>query len=515
MSVAFSRLVRMIPGLLTQAEWIRVEATIGLDPASQSARGQFFTPERAAALLADMVSLPESGSLRVLDPGAGSGMLTAALVERACRERPGMRVEVVAAEIDYAVVPSLRRTASLCEDAGDEVGSHVSVDVVPGDVITALTGLSASVEPGFDVVIMNPPYHKLGAASPQRRALLPLGWECPNLYAAFLALGVEVLRDGGQLVAITPRSFANGPSFGQFRRRLLAETSITWLHTFESRSSVFSDTGVLQENVVFAVTKADTPQPVRVTSSRDHLDRASERVVPYADLVHPGDPEKFIRITTCDGDDDAARVILGLPATLSTLDLSVSTGRVVDFRCRANLLDDPAPGAAPLVYPGNVTAGGVTWPRETGKPQGFALREPTDQALLVPGGCYVLVKRFSSKEERRRIVAGVWDSDINGDGPVAFENHLNVFHRNGGGLDRELAWGLTLWLNSTVVDRFFRTFSGHTQVNATDLRHLRYPDERVLRELARATDRLPEQDDLDLLVNQVLTGALTPEAARA
>jgi len=316
-------------------------------------------------------------------------------------------------------------------------------------------------------------------------------------------------------VAITPRSFANGPSFGQFRKRLLAETAITWLHTFESRSSVFSDTGVLQENVVFAVTKGGSPQSVRVTSSRDHLDRASERLVPYEDLVRPGDPGQFIRISTCDGDDDATRAVLGLPSTLSALGLSVSTGRVVDFRSRENLLDEPEPGAAPLVYPGNVKAGGVTWPRPIGKPQGFSLGESSDQGLLVPDGCYVLVKRFSSKEERRRIVAGVWNPEVNGDGPVAFENHLNVFHCGGRGLDPELAWGLALWLNSTVVDRFFRTFSGHTQVNATDLRSMRYPDEATLRELAQATDHLPDQEDLDMLVDRALSGTLARERVDA
>jgi len=84
----------MSSGLLGQAEWIRVEANIGLDPASQAARGQFFTPESAAALIADMVVLPDSGLMHVLDPGAGSGMLTAALVDRVCRERPGLRLEV-------------------------------------------------------------------------------------------------------------------------------------------------------------------------------------------------------------------------------------------------------------------------------------------------------------------------------------------------------------------------------------------------------------------------------------
>ena len=39
----------------------------------------------------------------------------------------------------------------------------------------------------------------------------------------------------------------------------------------------------------------------------------------------------------------------------------------------------------------------------------------------------------------------------------------------------DLARGLVAYLNSTFVDAYFRQFNGHTQVNATDLRNLKYP----------------------------------------
>src|SRR4051812_27762167 len=114
-------------------------------------------------------------------------------------------------------------------------------------------------------------------------------------------------------------------------------------------------------------------------------------------------------------------------------------------------LSSDTPAAVPLVYPGNLREGVVRWPRDFGKAQGFLPREPKDEKLLVPAGNYVLVKRLSSKEGRRRVVASVWETDQS-EGPVAFENHVNVFHHDGAGLDLELAVGLSYWLNSTVID---------------------------------------------------------------
>lgn len=66
---------------------------------------------------------------------------------------------------------------------------------------------------------------------------------------------------------------------------------------------------------------------------------------------------------------------------------------------------------------------------------------------------------------------------------LGFENHLNVFHEKKRGLPKALAYGLSLYLNSTRVDKIFRRFSGHTQVNATDLRLINYPSRKALVDL--------------------------------
>ena len=83
---------------------------------------------------------------------------------------------------------------------------------------------------------------------------------------------------------------------------------------------------------------------------------------------------------------------------------------------------------------------------------------------------------------------------------LGFENHLNILHKHKHGLPEALARGLSVFLNATAVDECFRRFNGHTQVNATDLKLMKYPSCEILTALGekvkgiycdqRTTDRL-------------------------
>ncbi len=496
------RKVAHMNNLVQETEWRRQATLPTLDPAAQAKLGQYFTPAAAAELVASIPRLPRSGTLRVLDPGAGVGSLSVALVDRVVREASNLRLHIVAVETDPGVLPALRETLAACEATG-----RVTSEVIEDDFIFWAAGTldhSSSRQGPFDLVIMNPPYGKLAATALHRKAVQNAGVDCPNLYAAFLALGYMDLAEGGQVVAIIPRSFTNGPYFEPFRRHLLASIAIDRIHSFESRSTVFADTGVLQENVILGATNGGSRKTVRLTFSHGHLDDLVVRDVCYSDVVAPDDPHQFIRITT--GVEQSWA--LGAANTLADLGLTVSTGRVVDFRARECLVPPATAESVPLIYPGNVRGGLVEWPREMRKAQGLLVRDDATRKLLMPPGYYVVIKRFSAKEERRRVVAAVWE----GVGPVAFENHLNVVHRSGAGLDRDVAMGLSLWLNSTPVDDLFRTFSGHTQVNATDIRTLPFPSHDVLLALGRGRDTaLPPQEELDSIVANAV--GMTGQAA--
>lgn len=486
--------------------------------ADRAERGQFFTPLPVAEFLASLLELPTRGTFRVLDPGAGMGSLSTAVVARVLRETPRLDLEVVAFEVDPELEPHLRQTLADCEHVAGSLGCRVHTELRLTDFVgwasDAISGSLLAEPMSFSACVMNPPYRKINHGGADRRALERVGVTVTNLYAAFLALASRLLEPDGQLSAITPRSFANGVYFEPFRRFFLREMSFNRLHVYEDRNRVFADAKVLQENVVFRATRRRPGPSVTLSSSAGIHTDASTRDVRYTDVVHELDPNLVVRIPVDDDATAVAEYIATLPAQLSDLGVEVSTGRVVDFRTEEHLRMQPESGAVPLIYPAHLRGGAVVWPQpKSKKPNALAVNDQTE-SLLLPSATYVLVKRFTAKEERRRVVATLVTSDDLPASHVAFENHLNVYHSGGRGLPLDLARGLVAFLNSVVVDRFVRQFSGHTQINATDLRQLRYPSVDELNKAGRAgSDSSGEGSPFDEVIGRSGSAlAATPES---
>lgn len=474
--------------------------------------GQFLTPNPIAEFMASLFEIQRS-EVHLLDAGAGAGALSAALIGRLCRDsRTPKRISITAYEVDAAQIEPLRARLDGCRRECERAGISFSATVLNEDFIAAAvpmvrSDLFASEAPRFNTAILNPPYRKIRSDSPTRLSLRSAGIETSNLYAGFVALVTRLLDKGGEMVAITPRSFCNGPYFKPFREDLLKAMSLRRLHVFESRSAAFSGDAVLQENIIFhAVKSAPKPKKVIISSSSgERCGAVTERAVDFREVVSPDDAEQFIHLPADDQHEQARRAMQRLSTSLPELGLSVSTGRVVDFRAKEFLREQPGRDTAPLIYPCHFNGGFVHWPKEkTRKPNAIVSNEQTRE-LLVPAGIYVLVKRFTAKEERRRVVACIYDSHQIEAPLVGFENHLNYFHIAGHGLTMALAKGLAAFLNSTVVDVYFRQFNGHTQVNATDLRSLNYPAKAELESLGRRiTEAALPQAELDALVEDEL-----------
>lgn len=494
-------------------ELLRLRATKRQDRLCQKELGQFLTPEPVAALMASMLG-PSPPSIHILDPGAGVGSLfTACIVELLHRPTRPEHIKVTAYEVDPPMIDYLHQTMELCRQTCTELGIQFEGCVEHADFIErsvdALTGGLFAVQQDYTIAIINPPYRKIHSDSTARKLLRQVGIETSNLYTGFVGLTLRLLQNKGEIITITPRSFCNGPYFREFRRDLLNAVALNRLHIYESRSEAFTDDDVLQENVILhGVKGAVKPLSIAVTMSSGSEDESlSFREVDYEDVIHPRDPDSFIRIVSDELGGRVADMMDNFRYSLASLNIQVSTGRVVEFRAREYLRQEPGDDTAPLIYPLHFGRGRVVWPQDSGRKPNAIIAGTASADLLIPNAPYVLLKRLTSKDEKKRLVAVVHDpADVPGD-LVGFENHINYFHSNGSGLGIIFARGLAAFLNCTLVDSYFRQFNGHTQVNATDLRTLKYPSAEQLEMLGKQIPELfPTQEELDELIRKVLLG---------
>ena len=164
-------------------------------PKSQRKKyGQFFTSKETAIFMSGLFQIaPGRTSLRVLDPGAGSGILSASLLERIQSFPHITHVDLSCYETDENVIPLLR--ANL-----DWVCQHVDFDI-SYQIISDNYILSQALEYNgmiganpfplkYDWVIGNPPYMKVSKDAPEAKAMPDVCYGAPNLYFLFASMSL-------------------------------------------------------------------------------------------------------------------------------------------------------------------------------------------------------------------------------------------------------------------------------------------------------------------------------------
>lgn len=432
--------------------------------------GQYFTPYTIAKFMASLFPVTDQ-KIKLLDPGAGIGTLSCSFMERILKEKWNTpEIHISAYDIDKDVYNILSKNIALSSSAFKKS----DYKIISEDFLEKTSfEYTWKINETYTHVIMNPPYKKILTNSKERQSVRAFGLETVNLYSAFMGAAISLTEDNGYIVAIVPRSFCNGVYYKPFREFILKNCAIKYIHLFESRNKAFKDESVLQENIIIMLQKNTEQKNVKISyCNDDSFVGLSEFDVSFNQILHENDSEKYFNIPTKQqiGNENLTRY-----SNLKDLGIKVSTGPIVDFRMKTLLLKDFSEKSVPLIYSVHLKNHRLSWPQESKKPNAILESDDVNKQLF-PKGFYVLVKRFSTKEEAKRVVASIIKPDDFIKKNIAFENHLNVFHINKTSLSENIAYGLVCWLNSTYIDEKFRLFSGHTQVNATDLRNLPYPN---------------------------------------
>ncbi len=472
--------------------------------AHRKERGQVFTPPEVARFMAGLFErIPTQYVL--LDPGAGIGTLTAAFCETIGKLRSPRTVTAHVFENDAQLIPLLKQNLDNCKRVLADAGHAFDYVLHAEDFILAtshgLNGKQLFDEASFGVeldgVIMNPPYFKLRKDSEHAKLMERIVHGQPNIYAFFMALAARLLKRNGEIVAITPRSFCNGLYFRGFRRWYFERVALDHIHIFESRTETFKHSNVLQESIITKGHKLGTPLPTITVSASFGADltKGLKRFeTPATDVIDNSSGDYVIRIPEGEDDREIMQLVESFPLRFSETGLCISTGPVVLFRATEYLLADTIDETAvPLLQPHNVKQFATRWPlAKNGKHQAFKWCKDSLR-LLVPAKNYVLVKRFSSKEEKRRLTAACL---LKTDFPfpyVGIENHVNYVYHAERDLTEDEVYGIAALFNSHLIDRYFRTISGNTQVNATEIRAMNFPDLKTLARIGKQVRQRPAE----------------------
>ncbi len=475
-----------------------------LSRSEQREMGQFMTPAPIARYMARrLVAGVTDRTVRVLEPAAGGGILAAAVIEALLAKPQGERpavVELLMYELDERLIPGLLSLCDAMQDACEAAGVLLDFVVANEDFLLSDLSLRADPLPAL-LTISNPPFLKLNKTIDPRAALHAYAvYGQPNIYALFMAATARLTPPGGGWCFITPRSWMAGEYFRAARRTMLQHLRIDSLHTFESRTEGFEEDAVLQETVIaWATGRANIEHGANILVTRSQgvadLATAGVQALPVERVV--GDDEHLMFSLPRDGADPFD----GWNATLKTHGFSVSTGPVVAFRAAEHIREFGSCDTVPLLWLQHVRQQHIWWPVKKKREHIRASAESS--WMLVPNAPMIVMRRFSPKEDERRITCAAYLGHLPGE-VIGLENHLNYIYRKGGSVTPDEARGLSAFLASNVVDSHLRAIAGSTQVNAAELRKLPLPPLAIIVRIGQELGDNPSLQQIDTVVQAEL-----------
>lgn len=437
--------------------------------------GRFFTKRETAALLASSFRFVErKNELSVLDPGAGTGILSAALLEAVCRGRAALSVRLVCYENDLSYLPMLKNNLErLRRRARREWGVRVSCEVREENFL-----LHVPEDEHFDCIIMNPPQGLLAKDSPEAMTAKDLV-STPTVDLAYLFVASALMRlsDDGQMAMLLPTAFASSVSLSRLRVALFTETRAMSMHLFTGEKG-------LRKNFLLSVRKTEEPgEAVSVSTSSDDGSPDAVSALPplrYSFLVR----EDFSLLLLSDLSDLRVLEAIGrFPCRFSSFGLRMKTGLTLPSRYPELLRNAPARGVVPLIHPRSIEDGHVIFPIPKMEGQYIA---PSIPSLIQPNRNMILVKRFPAKSDKRRLVCAPYmASQASGYRYISTHNKLNYIDTAGEEMDADFLVGLYAVLSTTLYDRYVRLISRSGQINATEFSELPLPDAANLRAIGQ------------------------------
>ena len=450
--------------------------------------GRFFTKKETARLMASMLTLDENKTAyTLLDPGAGTGILSAAAVEEICKRCSKCRqIFLTCYENNPEFIPMLEDNLErIRKKARHDYDVKLYVTVYQENYITESQNhytvtLFDTVEDKFDVIICNPPSDFIEKGSLEANRAGGVTQVKVNSALLFAKMASKHLEEKGKLVIILPTTVASASAMTGFRREMAENLALDKIHLFVGKQKNDKRAIPLKKSMILSYSKDEKPLTVTITTSTDWGKPENTVMLPPLDYSFVVD-EKDGSLTLPKSIEDTriVKYISEFPETLSSLGLKMSTGLIIDSRCEGLLFTEPIKGCVPLIRPTAIRHGQIKFPMPI-KHQYIAPINPT---LIQKNKNMVIIKRVPAGSDERFVNSAVYmASQLPQYRYISTHNKINFIDTKDKNSEicARLAFGLFALLNSTIYDRYISIVSKSKQINSKEMRELPLPPRNLI-----------------------------------
>jgi len=448
--------------------------------------GRLFTKKDTARLMADMIKVDKKKTVyTILDAGAGTGILSAAAIEKICREGEACcQIFLTCYENNEDFIPMLednleRIRKKAKHDYDVKVFATVYKENYLRDAKNHYTVTFFDVVPDkYDIVISNPPTElcekdSLDAIGAGGITQLKLG--LPFVFARMAATHVE---EDGQLIMLLPTTYSTAAAIAPIRKEISDRLAVSAIHLFIGKQKNEKRATPLKKNFVISFINAERPDDITITTSYDAGKSTSAlSPLPYGFVVD--ETTGTLTLPKSEEDTRIVKYISGFPETLESLGLKMSTGLVIDSKCEGMLFDEAAAGLIPVIRPSAIKRGIIAFPQKI-KKQYIA---PVNPSLSQRNKNMIMIKRVPAKSDERFVNASIYlGAQLQSYKYISTHNKINFIDTKNKSdeMSARFVFGLFALINSTIYDRYISIISKSKQINSKEMRALPLPQRSII-----------------------------------
>lgn len=448
--------------------------------------GRIFTKKDTARLMASMLAIDEKKTaFTVLDPGAGTGILSAAVVEEICRRAPLCKqIFLSCYEVCEEFIPmledNLERIRKKCRHDYN-VKLYVTV-YNENYIVDAKNHYTVTffdtVEDKYDIIICNPPTELVEKGSDE--AQNAGGVTQLKISAAFLfaRMASRHLEENGQLAITLPTTYATASQLTSLRREMAEKLAVSKIHLFVGKQKNKNRAIPLKKNFIIAYTNSDKPETISITTSTDTGKNITELPPLAYDFVVDAE-SGMLTLPKSVEDTKIVKYISDFPETLASLGLKMSTGLIIDSKCEGLLFTEPIKSSVPIIRPQTMQGGMINFPQPI-KRQYIA---PIKPSLIQKNKNLIIIKRIPAKSDERFVNSAIYmAAQLPAYKYISTHNKINFIDTKdkNSEMSARFAFGLFALLNSTVYDRFISIVSKSKQINSKEMKNLPLPPANII-----------------------------------